>query len=366
MTAKWVVAVAALTLAACGNGGNQAGTGGAGAQASAAGATSSGGGADLTGAGSTFAYPLYQKWFYDYAQKTGVKINYQPIGSGGGIRQLQDQTVDFGASDAPMTDQQLAQAKGGPIIQLPSSLAAVAISYNLPGAPDNLKLSGPVVAGIYLGTITKWNDQKIAALNPGVTLPASDVLVTHRSEGSGTTYIFTDFLSGVSPQWKASPGKGTDIKWPVGLGGKGSAGVAGLIQQNPGSIGYIELAYALQNKLPVALVQNPAGKFLPPSLDGATAAAAAVAKTLPASTDFRISIVNAPAPDAYPISSFTWLLIYQNQTDAAKGKKLVDFVNWGLNNGQADGKALDYAPLPPNMVQLETERLKTVKLPGTA
>ncbi len=354
-----IVGVAALALAACGGGnGGQGGTGG---QASV-GST----GADLTGAGSTFAYPLYQKWFYDYAQRAGVKINYQPIGSGGGIRQLQDQTVDFGASDAPMTDQQLAQAKGGPVLQLPSSLAAVAISYNLPGAPANLKLNGAVLAGIYLGKITKWNDPQITALNPGVTLPATDVLVTHRSEGSGTTFIFTDFLSGASPQWQAGAGKGTEIQWPVGLGGKGSAGVAGLIQQNPGAIGYIELAYALQNKLPVALVQNPAGRFLPPSLEGATAAAAAVAKTLPPTTDFRISIVNAPAPDAYPISSFTWLLIYQNQRDAVKGKKLLDFITWGLQAGQAEGQALDYAPLPAGIVRLESERLKTVKLPGTA
>ncbi len=366
MTRKWLVGAAALlALAACGGSGSGGGNA-AGGTSTTAQASAGASGADLTGAGSTFAYPLYQKWFYDYAQKNGVKVNYQPIGSGGGIKQLQEQTVDFGASDAPMTDQQLAQAKGGPILQLPSSLAAVAISYNLPGAPNNLKLSGPVLAGIYLGKITKWNDPQIAALNPGVQLPATDVLVTHRSEGSGTTFIFTDFLSGVSPQWKAAPGKGTDIQWPVGLGGKGSAGVAGLIQQNPGAIGYIELAYAQQNKLPVALVQNPAGQFLPPSLDGATAAAAAVAKTLPPTTDFRISIVNAPAPDAYPISSFTWLLLYQNQNDARKGKALVDLVTWGLHDGQAEGKALDYAPLPPNMVQLETDRLKTVKLPGTA
>ncbi len=364
MSRSLVIAVVSLAFAACGGGGNsnQNATTSPGAEQ----AQASAGGVDLTGAGSTFAYPLYQKWFYDWAQKTGAKINYQPIGSGGGIRQFSEMTVDFGATDAPMTDQQLAQAKGGAVLQLPSSLAAVAISYNVPGAPNNLKLTGEVIAQMYLGKITKWNDPKITALNPGVKLPASDIIVTHRSEGSGTTFIFTDFLSGVSPEWKAGPGKGTDIQWPTGLGGKGSAGVAGLIQQNPGGIGYIELAYAEQNKMPVALIQNPSGKFLPPTLDGATAAAAAVAKTLPPTTDFRISIVNAPAPDAYPISSFTWLLIYQNQKDAKKGKELVDFINWGLSQGQQEGKALDYAPLPPNMVQLETERLKTVKLPPAA
>ncbi len=361
MTRRLTLALAAaLALAACGGGGSKQNAT-PGAEVAAA-----GGSAGLTGAGSTFAYPLYQRWFYSYAQKTGVNVNYQPIGSGGGIRQLMDGTVDFGATDGPMTDQQLAQAKGGPILHLPASLGAVAVSYNVPGLPNNLKLTGPVLAQIYLGKVTKWNDPSIAALNPGVKLPAQDILVTHRSEGSGTTYIFTDFLSGVSPAWKAAPGKGTDIQWPVGLGGKGSAGVAGLIQQNPGSIGYIELSYALQNKLPVALIQNPAGQFLPPSLDGATAAAAAVAKNLPPTTDFRISIVNAPGADAYPISSFTWLLVYQTQKDARKGKELVDLINWGLHDGQPLGKPLDYAPLPANMVQLETERLKTIKLPGVS
>jgi phosphate transport system substrate-binding protein len=293
-------------------------------------------------------------------------VNYQPIGSGGGIRQFSDMTVDFGATDAPMTDAQLAQAKGGSVLQLPSSLAAVAISYNVPGVPDHLKLTGALLGDIYLGKVTRWNDPRIAALNPGVKLPAQDILVTHRSEGSGTTFIFTDFLSGTSPAWKAGPGKSAAIQWPTGLGGKGTAGVAGLIQQNPGAIGYVELAYAVQNKLPVALIQNPSGKFLAPTLDGATAAAAAVAKTLPPTTDFRISIVNAPAPDAYPISSFTWLLIDKNQKDATKGKALVNLITWGLHDGQDAGKPLNYAPLPANMVQMELDRLKTVKLPGTA
>ncbi len=316
--------------------------------------------ADLTGAGGTFPYPIYQKWFYDYAQKTGVKINYQPIGSGGGIRQISEQTVDFGASDGPMTDQQLAQAKGGELMHIPTVLGAVAISYNVPGVPNGLKLTGPVLAEIYLGRITRWNDRQLQALNPGVKLPDTDILVTHRSEGSGTTYIFSDYLSTQSPAWKAGPGKGTDIQWPVGLGGKGNAGVAGLIKQTPGSIGYVELAYVLQNKLPYALLRNAAGRWIAPSMEGATAAAAGVAKGLPASTDFRVSIVNAPGAAAYPISSFTWLLVYKHLADASKQKKLLDFIRWALHDGQKEVASLDYAALPPNVVRMLDQRLAGV------
>ena len=362
MTRTWIIAVAGLALAACGGGdkGGNANTGsGAQPQASAG-----GGGADLVGAGATFPNPIYQRWFYDYAQSTGVKINYQSIGSGGGIRQVSEQTVDFGASDSPMSDQEMSQAKGGAILHFPSVIGAVAVTYNLPGAPDGLKLTGDVLAAIFQGKVTKWNDPGIAALNPGVKLPAQDILVVHRSDGSGTTYIFTDYLAAVSPAWKASPGKGKDVQWPVGLGGKGNEGVAGQIKQTPGALGYVELAYARQNKLPVAAVRNAAGKFVQPSLQGATAAAAGVAQSLPPTTDFRISIVNAPGADTYPISSFTWLLVYQNQTDATKGRKLVDFIGWALHDGQKEVQALDYAPLPANMVQMEIERLKTVKLPG--
>ncbi len=316
--------------------------------------------ADLTGAGGTFPYPIYQKWFYEYAQKTGVHINYQPIGSGGGIRQISEQTVDFGASDGPMTDEQLSRAKGGALLHIPTVLGAVAISYNVPGLASGLKLTGPVLADIYLGKITRWNDRQIQALNPGVKLPAADILVTHRSEGSGTTYIFADYLSTQSPAWKAGPGKGTDIQWPVGLGGKGNAGVAGLIKQTPGSIGYVELAYVIENKLPYALLRNAAGKWVAPSMAGATAAAAGVARSLPPSTDFRVSIVNAPGAAAYPISSFTWLLVYEHPKDAAKGKQLADFIRWALHDGQAGAAALDYAPLPANVVKLLDQRLRTM------
>lgn len=360
MIAKRLLVGTALVIAACGGGGDK---GNGGSQPAAEVATSSG--ADLTGAGATFPYPIYQRWFYDYAQKTGTKINYQSIGSGGGIRQLSEGTVDFGASDGPMSDQELAAAKGGPVLHLPTVIGAVAVTYNVPGAPEGLKLSGDLLANILLGKVTKWNDPAIAALNPGVKLPTQDILVVHRSDGSGTTYIFTDYLSAASPAWKSAPGKGKEVQWPVGLGGKGNDGVAGQIKQTPGSIGYVELAYAKQNKLPVAAIRNAAGQFVLPSLEGATAAAAGFAKNLPANTDFRVSIVNAPGATAYPISSFTWLLVYQNQKDAAKGRKLLDFVNWALTDGQKEVQALDYAPLPPNIVQLEQERLKTVKLPAT-
>ncbi len=343
---RWI-GTAALALAAVG------GVAGAAPQARAQ-------VADLTGAGGTFPYPIYQKWFYDYAQKTGVKINYQPIGSGGGIRQISEQTVDFGASDGPMTDQQLAQAKGGELMHIPTVLGAVAISYNVPGVPSGLKLTGPVVADIYLGKITKWNDRQLQALNPGVKLPDTDILVTHRSEGSGTTYIFSDYLSTQSAAWKAGPGKGTDIAWPVGLGGKGNAGVAGLIKQTPGSMGYVELAYVLQNKLPYALLRNAAGRWVAPSMEGATAAAAGVAKGLPANTDFRVSIVNAPGAAAYPISSFTWLLVYKHLADAGKQKKLMDFIRWAVHDGQKEVASLDYAALPPNVVRMLDQRLAGV------
>jgi phosphate transport system substrate-binding protein len=319
-------------------------------------------GADLTGAGATFPAPIYQKWFADYAAKTGVKINYQAIGSGGGIRQLSEQTVDFGASDAPMSDDELSKAKGGQVLHFPTVLGAVVITYNLPGVTKSLRLTGDVVADLFLGTITKWNDPKIAALNPGVKLPAMDVLVTHRSDGSGTTYIFTDYLTAVSPAWASGPAKGKEVKWPVGLGGKGNDGVAGLVKQTPGAIGYVELAYVKQNKLPYAELKNAAGAFVAPTIESVTAAAAGAAKSLPETTDFRVSIVNAPGREAYPISSFTWLLVYANQTDATKGKKLIDFMRWAYHEGERSASTLDYAPLPANMLSMLDKRLTTVKL----
>ena len=304
----------------------------------------------LNGAGATFPFPIYRKWFDDYAAKTGIKINYQSIGSGGGIKQLQEQTVDFGASDAPMSDDEMAKAKGGPIVHIPTVLGAVAVTYNVPGIETNLQLSGDVVADIFLGKLTKWNHPRIAALNPNAKLPATDILVVHRTEGSGTTYIFTDYLSAVSSAWKSGPGKGKEVQWPVGLGGKGNEGVAGTLKQTPGAIGYVELAYATQNKLAVAAIKNADGNFVVPSTQSATAAAAGAMTTLPPNTDFRVSIVNAKGADAYPISSFTWLLVYRNMPDAGKAQKLKDFLVWALHEGEQTASTLDYAPLPPVLV----------------
>ncbi|HEV7991891.1 MAG TPA: phosphate ABC transporter substrate-binding protein PstS [Gemmatimonadaceae bacterium] len=315
---------------------------------------------DLTGAGATFPFPIYSKWFSDYASKTNVKINYQSIGSGGGIRQLSERTVDFGATDAPMSDAELAKAKGGPVLHIPTVLGAVVVTYNVPGLAKSLRLDGPTLADVFLGRITKWNDARIAALNPGVKLPATDILVVHRSDGSGTSYVFTDYLAAVSPAWAAKPGKGKEVQWPVGLGGKGNEGVAGTVKQTPGSIGYVELAYAKQNKLAYADIRNAKGQFVTPSIAAVTAAAAGAAASLPANTDYRVSIVNAPGAGAYPISSFTWLLVYRNQTDAVKGRKLLDFVRWALTSGEKSAAALDYAPLPPSMAKQLLKHLGTV------
>ena len=332
----------ALTLAAlltaCG--------GGSGTQQTTAGgdaATAKTSGANLTGAGATFPYPIYSKWFSDYATKTGVKINYQSIGSGGGIRQLTEGTVDFGASDAPMTDAELAKAKG-PILHIPTVLGAVVVTYNLPGVTQPLKLTGDVIADIFLGKITKWSDSRIKALNNGVALPNSDILVVHRSDGSGTTYIFSDYLAAVSPAWATAPGKGKELQWPVGVGGKGNEGVAGQVKQTPGAIGYVELAYAKQNGLPYASVKNASGQFVAPSIESVTAAAAGAAGKLPANTDFRLSIVNAPGAATYPISSFTYLLIDKTPANAVKQQQLLDFLKWALSDGEQSAAALDYAP----------------------
>jgi phosphate transport system substrate-binding protein len=323
--------------------------------------TSASSGADLTGAGATFPYPLYSKWFSDYATKTGVKINYQSIGSGGGIRQLSEQTVDFGATDAPMSDAELAKAKGGPVVHIPTTMGAVVVTYNLPEVKEPLKLTGDVIAAIYQGQITKWNDARIAALNPTAKLPATDILVVHRSDGSGTSYVFTDYLASVSPAWATKPGKGKEVQWPVGLGAKGNEGVAGQVKQTPGAIGYVELAYANQNKLSTASIRNANGEYVAPSIASVTSAAAGAVAKLPAGTDYRISIVNAPGAGAYPISSLTWILAYQKQTDAAKGKKLVDFLHWALTDGQALAAPLDYAPLPESMRSALIQRVETIK-----
>jgi phosphate transport system substrate-binding protein len=343
-------------VAACGSSGaDQHGTGGG-----TGGASSAGSGADLTGAGATFPYPIYSKWFAEYAAKTGVKINYQSIGSGGGIRQLLEGTVDFGASDAPMTDEELAKGKG-PILHIPTVLGAVVVTYNVPGVGHPLKLTGDVIADVFTGAITKWNDGRIAALNPGVTLPGQDILVVHRSDGSGTTYIFSDYLTAVSPHWAKAPGKGKELQWPVGVGGKGNEGVAGQVKQTPGAVGYVELAYARQNKLPVALVKNASGKFVGPSIETVTNAAAGAASKLPPNTDFRVSIVNAPGADAYPISSFTYILIYKTMPDAVKQKKLTDFLAWALTDGEGDAAALDYAPLPSRVQTMLLARIDSLR-----
>lgn len=317
---------------------------------------------DLNGAGATFPYPIYSKWFSDYAARTGVKINYQSIGSGGGIRQLSEQTVDFGASDAPMSDADLSGAKGGAVLHFPTVLGAVVITYNIQGVARPLNLSGDVVADIFLGKITKWNDARVAGQNRGVALPSQDILVIHRSDGSGTSYIFTDYLSAVSPAWAKAPGKGKEVAWPVGLGGKGNEGVAGQVRQLPGSIGYVELAYARQNKLAYAAIKNADGRYVMPTIASVTAAADGAVKRLGKGTDYRISIVNAAGKDSYPISSFTWIIAYQNQPDPVKGKKLVNFLDWAYRDGQKSAPSLDYAPLPKSLIANLESRLKTIKV----
>jgi phosphate transport system substrate-binding protein len=300
----------------------------------------------LNAAGATFPYPIYSKWFSEYcASHPGVEINYQAIGSGGGIRQVTAGTVDFGASDGPMTDEQLAASKVK-LIHIPTVLGAVVPIYNLPGVNADLRFAPDVLADIYLGKITEWNDSRIAKDNPGVKLPATKIIVVHRSDGSGTTYIFTDYLSKVSPDWKDSVGRNTAVPWPLGIGAKGNQGVAGMVRQLPGTIGYVELIYALQNKMQFGYLRNAAGTWLQASIQGVTDAAASI-KTMPA--DYRVSITNAPGKNAYPISSFTWLLIPTQPQDAAKAKVIKDFLNWMLNQGESEVSALYYAPLPASV-----------------
>jgi phosphate transport system substrate-binding protein len=312
----------------------------------------------LNGAGATFPNPIYQKWFSEYQKAHGdVHINYQSIGSGGGIRQLTAGTVDFGASDGPMTDQQLADAKQK-IYHLPTVLGAVVPAYNVPGVNGEIKFSGPVLADIFLGKITNWNDKAIAKLNPGVSFPDRAIVIVHRSDGSGTSYIFTDFLSKVSPEWANGPGKGTSVKWPVGLGAKGNEGVAGMIRQMQGALGYVELIYALQNNIAFGSVQNASGNFVKASLASTTAAAASM-KSMPA--DFRVSITNAPGKDAYPIASFTWLLVPAQWKDGAKSKTFTDFLTWMLDDGQGMVEQLNYAPLPKEVAEKERAVIKQIR-----
>ena len=311
----------------------------------------------LTGAGATFPNPIYSKWFAEYKKvDPSVSFNYQPIGSGGGQKQISEGTVDFGASDGPMSDENLAKAPAK-ILHIPTVAGAVAVTYNLPTVKD-LKLDGPTVAEIYLGKITKWNDPVIARQNGGVKLPETPIAVVHRAEGSGTTYIFTDFLAAVSPEWKSTVGAPSPSpKWPTGGGAKGNDGVASMAQKVAGSIGYVELIYAAQNKLPVAAIKNAEGAYLKPTLEGITAATA----TAKIPEDFRFSMVNAPGKDSYPISGVTWLLVYEQQKDAAKGKALVAFLKWALTEGEKQAKALDYAPLPDEVQKRVLERIETIR-----
>jgi phosphate transport system substrate-binding protein len=314
----------------------------------------------INGAGATFPYPIYSKWFSEYNKlHPEVEINYQSIGSGGGIRQLTAETVFFGATDGPMTDEQQ-QAAPGKIMHLPTVLGGVVPIYNLPGVSGELKFTGKVIADLVLGKITKWNDSAIAALNPGVKLPATDIAIVHRSDGSGTTYIWVDYLSKVSPEFKQKVGVATSVNWPVGVGGKGNEGVAGLVKQTPGAFGYVELIYALQNKIDYGSVQNQAGEFVRSSLESVTAAAAAAAQAMP--KDFRVSITNAPGKGVYPISSFTWLLFYESPKDKQRGKVMVDFIKWAMTDGQKFAKDLGYAPVPESVVALEMEAIKRIKV----
>lgn len=315
----------------------------------------------LTGAGATFPYPLYSKWFDMYNQKTGVQINYQSIGSGGGIQQVKAGTVDFGASDAPLSNQKLKELPRA-VLHFPTVGGAVAIAYNLPGVTQQLRLSPETLVGIYMGKITTWNDKRIGADNPGVELPASPIQPVHRSDGSGTTYIFVSYLADVSREWKELVGVNTSVSWPVGIGGKGNEGVAGLVRQTPGTIGYVELAYAKQNDFTVFQLKNKSGQFVAPSLAATTAAAGGAAAAL--AKDVRTPIVNSPAPDAYPIAGLTYLLVYQDQKDAAKAKALANFIDWCMTEGQAAATQLDYAPLPPQVVQVNQANLTRLTAQG--
>jgi len=319
----------------------------------------------LNGAGATFPYVIYSKWFDVYNKKTGIQFNYQSIGSGGGIKQVIEGTVDFGATDGPMNETQLAEAKakrGTDVLHFPTVMGAVVATYNLDLTADHLQLPADVLADIFLGKVKKWDDARIAAANPGVTLPSKSIIVVHRSDGSGTSYIFTDYLSKVSSEWEQKVGKGTSVRWVVGLGGKGNEGVAGMVKQTAGSIGYVELAYAVKNNLPYAAIQNKAGTYVVPSIASVTAAAKNEAKHMPA--DFRVSITNPDGKDSYPIGGFTWLLIYKDQKDAAKAKALTEFLTWAVSDGEQYASDLLYAPLPDNVVSMVQKAIKTITLNG--
>lgn len=319
----------------------------------------------LNGAGATFPYVIYSKWFDEYQKKTGVQFNYQSIGSGGGIKQVIEGTVDFGATDGPMNDTQLAEAKakrGTDVLHIPTVMGAVVATYNVSGIGAGLKLTPDVLADIFLGKVKMWNDTRIAAVNKGVTLPAKPIVVVHRSDGSGTTYIFVDYLSKVSPEWQKTVGVGTSVKWPLGLGGKGNEGVAGQVKQIDGSIGYVELAYAVKNNLSYASLRNKAGNFIVPSLESVTAAAMNEAKKMP--SDLRVSITDAAGKDSYPVSGFTWLLVYQDQKDQAKGKAMVEFLQWAFKEGEKFAPSLYYAPLPKEVIALNMKKIASIRFNG--
>jgi len=336
--------------------GERSGSGGSTSPSGAAGVVR------LQGAGATFPNPLYQKWLSEYGKlNANVRLDYQSIGSGGGIKQIKEQTVDFGASDSPMKDEDLKSAPGE-LLHIPTVLGAVVITYNLQGIAQPLKFSPNVIADIFLGKIKRWDDAAIKADNAGVNLPAADITVVHRSDGSGTSAVFTDYLSKVSPEWKDKIGAGTSVNWPVGQGGKGNEGVTGQIKEQPNTIGYVELAYATQNKLPVALIKNRAGNFVEPSLDAVTAAAAESVNSTP--EDLRTSITDAAGANVYPISSYTYLLVYKNQKDAAKGKALVDFIWWGTHDGERFAKDLQYAPLPEAIVKRAEAKINSITADG--
>jgi phosphate transport system substrate-binding protein len=317
-------------------------------------------GAQINGAGATFPYPIYSKWFAEYhALRPDVRINYQSLGSGAGIRQLTSQTVFFGATDQPMKDEQL-QAAPGRILHFPTVLGAVVPIYNLPGVTGELRFSGPLLADIVLGKVTKWNDPAISRHNPGVGLPDTPITFVHRSDGSGTTFVWADYLAKVSPEFRQRVGADASLNWPAGVGGKGNEGVAGMVRQTPGSLGYVELIYALQNKIPAGAVQNQAGQYITASIDSVTAAAAGAATSMP--DDFRVSITDAPGEEAYPIASFTWLLLYEEPRDAVQGRMMADFLRWALTDGQAHARDLGYAPLPASVVDMELRALERLKL----
>jgi len=317
--------------------------------------------ADLTGAGATFPYPIYSKWFDMYHEKTGTEINYQSIGSGGGIQQVKAGTVDFGATDAPLSDARLKEMPRK-VLHFPTVAGAVVLAYNLPSLKAPLRMTPEIVEGIYMGKITVWNDKRMAAANPGVALPAAPILPVHRSDGSGTSYIFTTYLSAISSSWKELVGANTSVSWPVGIGGKGNEGVAGLVRQTTGAIGYVELAYAKQNQLSVAHVRNRSGNFVAPTLISTTAAAEGAAAYL--AKDVRTPIVNSPATTAYPICGLTYLLIYQDQKDAAKAQTLAEFIDWAIHDGQSVAEGLDYARLPDGVVKVNEATLKKLTAGG--